>query len=116
MSVFCTKPISGIRIEGMEIDLRPKEPLGGTYEAPTTMNVEIKVDDAPDAQTIATKKPRGKPISGRVWAELEEKTSTKHSKHKPSEKEANYRKARILQIREFSKVRKQEIAEKVIHL
>lgn len=113
MSVFLTKPISGIKVEGMEIDLRPKEPLGGTYEAPSVMNVEIKVEDAPDCSQIATDKPKGKPLSGRVWAEPEAKTSTKRTKHKPDQKEMNYRQARSLQIREFVKTRKEEINRKV---
>lgn len=113
MSVFLTKPISGIRIEGMDVDLRPKEPLGGTYEAPTEMNVEIKVDSSGLAQTISKIKPKGKPISGRVWADEEKKTSTLRSGHRPSKSEDLSRRAKTLQLRDFVKERKAEINRKV---
>lgn len=113
MSVFITKPISGIKIEGLDYDLRPHEPLAGTYEVPTTMNYEVKIDNAPDCKQIPDVKPKGKPISGRVWAEPEAKTSTKRTKHKPDQKELNYRQARSLQVRDFVKTRKEEINRKV---
>lgn len=113
MSVFITKPISGIKIEGLEVDLRPKEPLAGTYEAPTQMNIEIKVDEVPEARLIAKEKPKGKPISGRVWADPEQKTSTLRKKHKPDEQEANYRRGKTLQLRDFVRTRKEEINRKV---
>lgn len=113
MSVYITKPISGIRIEGLDIDLRPKEPLAGTYEAPTDMNVEIKVENVPEARDIAKVKPKGKPIAGRVWAEPEKKTSTLKSGHRPSKEEALSRRAKMLQLRDFVKERKEEINRKV---
>ena len=109
--MFITKPISGIVIEGQEFDLRPKEPLAGTYEAPTQMNFEIKVQDAPEtAKTVVLK---GKPISGRVWADPEERTSNKRTKYTPDDKEKTYRRARTLQLRDFLKQRKAEIEAKV---
>lgn len=109
--MFITKPISGIVIEGQEFDLRPKEPLAGTYEAPTEMNFEIKVQDAPaPAKQVAVK---GKCISGRVWSDPEERTSNKHSLYRPDDKEKVYRRARTLQLREFLKERKAEIEAKV---
>ena len=113
MSVYITKPISGIRIEGQDIDLRPHEPMAGTYETPTEMNYEIKINEAPDAMQIPKIKPRGKPIAGRVWAEIEHKTSTTKSGHRPDKDEALMRKAKTLQLRDFVKERKEEINRKV---
>lgn len=113
MSVFITKPISGIRIEGMDIDLRPSEQMGGTYETPTDMNFEIKVEAVPESNTIAKSKPKGKCISGRTWSDPEKKTSTLRSGHRPDKLEAQSRKAKTLQLRDFVVARKEEINRKV---
>ena len=112
MSVIITKPISGIKIEGREYDLRPHEKMSGTYEAPTDMRVEVKIEDVP-VNKDERKVLKGRPLSGRLWMEKEERTSTKHSRHVPDEAESNYRRARIQQVRDFVKDRKKEIAEKV---
>lgn len=113
MSVFITKPISGIIVEGQEFDLRPKEALSGTYEAPTEMNFEIKVENPPDDHNKKVVDLKGKPISGRMWIEPDSKTSTKGSHHKPDQSEENYRRAKTMQLRDFNKQRKKEIADKV---
>lgn len=113
MSVTITRPISGIIIEGREIDIRPKEPLAGTYEAPTVLNLQITVDSPPENYNQKALDLQGKPLSGRVWMDKESRTSTKSVHHKPNEKEATYRKARIMQIRDFNHQRKKEIADKV---
>jgi hypothetical protein len=113
MSIFLTKPISGIKIDGADVDLRTRSSFAGTFEPQPEINFEVLIEETPENINDKAISIKGKNISGRVWADPEQKASTKHTRHKPGKEEEEYRKNKIKVLSDFSKARKAELQRKV---